>query len=85
MFISVLVTFASTTLKIYLELSEHELFERMKGIVAIVSKNSIFSFILCYRLIVKTSEMISMAIFGIPSELSKFESVLWIESETNDC
>lgn len=37
MFISVLVTFANTTVKIYLEFSERELFEKMKGIVAIVS------------------------------------------------
>lgn len=37
MFISVLVTFASTTIKIYLEFSENELFEKMKGFVAIVS------------------------------------------------
>ncbi|XP_031638497.1 uncharacterized protein LOC116350729 [Contarinia nasturtii] len=35
MFISVLVTFASTTVKIYLEFSENELFEKMKGIIAI--------------------------------------------------
>lgn len=37
MFISILFTFASTTVKIYLEFSERELFEKMKGIVAIVS------------------------------------------------
>lgn len=37
MFISVLVTFANTTIKIYLEFSENELFEKMKGFVAIVS------------------------------------------------
>lgn len=37
MFISVFVTFASTTIKIYLEFSENELFEKMKGFVAIVS------------------------------------------------
>ncbi|XP_055325456.1 uncharacterized protein LOC129579403 [Sitodiplosis mosellana] len=36
MFISVLVTFASTTVKIYLEFSENEFFEKMKGIVAIL-------------------------------------------------
>lgn len=38
MFISVFVSFASTTVKIYLEFSENELFEKMKGFVAIVSK-----------------------------------------------
>lgn len=37
MFISILFTFATTTVKIYLEFSENELFEKMKGIVAIVS------------------------------------------------
>lgn len=35
--ISILLTFASTTVKIYLELSEHEIFDKMKGAIAIVS------------------------------------------------
>lgn len=37
MFISIRFSFASTTVKIYLEFSGIELFEEMKGIVAIVS------------------------------------------------
>lgn len=37
MMISILLTFASTTVKIYLEFSENEIFDKMKGAIAIVS------------------------------------------------
>lgn len=40
MFISILFTFASTTVKIYLEFRENEFFDNMKGIVAIVSEEN---------------------------------------------
>lgn len=49
MFISVLVTFASTTIKIYLEFSENELFEKMKGFVAIVSTHNIHTVCLTFK------------------------------------
>lgn len=37
MMISILFTFASTTVKIYVEFSENEIIDKMKGIIAIVS------------------------------------------------
>lgn len=53
MFISILFTFASTTVKIYLEFSEHELFEKMKAIVAIVSAIvGIILIFFCFALLV---------------------------------